>query len=636
MSYSSPPSVSTYLSPSVQHLLVESRKDHLTYSSEKSFVTARLTLDWNCISSFLGSLPGEDVDQQVYVSLCQKLWPIFIECGRKLQKFRCLPKDLCQWTNCASNIEECFTEMQMDCCSITPMKVSLILSSIFENALGNVVYLLKNKSVPFLLRDLLASCELKNIFGRLPMIVAQTMLGTPIALNIRNICWHGFPAPQEIHADIAASLIVLITSFGEILQSVNLIHFPCRPKIDKNVWARFVLHLKSNQVPQLNELENVVLSFIKECTIIPKTHQFYWMCSFKYLCSEEHGNCLVLLLPALEHTLRCAFCSVNECPSRMLVAEQHTLYTTMDEILAQHFMGSEEIVQDNKLPSVLGERIMEMLMDMFNNIGGPRLRDKLSHGECDLKEIPAIVANHMFCVSLLVLLKLESHDKPDLISHLKCFEETYSAKFHSVSILKARIAIVLEKLNTIDTFSILTHSLNFNPHVIQMQSDLLSYSSKFHKVCPDDILGCINLYLNEPLTTVYRSKSDLSSITFLKNMVSALEQTCDNSHTALKACEAGLGQHALRSRKRASYSRMIEFIPSLQLVVKCIVLLGLIQLLSLPQQIIGSRFSRSILQYTDNIASLSSPDKSRWVEIRDKTDMFCKEFIDALKAPKGL
>lgn len=51
---------------------------------------------------------------------------------------------------------------------------------------------------------------------------------------------------------------------------------------------------------------------------------------------------------------------------------------------------------------VLGEGLLMMLLDLTASMSGPRLRDKLSHGECDLANVPGWFANHVLALALAV------------------------------------------------------------------------------------------------------------------------------------------------------------------------------------------------------------------------------------------
>lgn len=335
--------------------------------------------------------------------------------------------------------------------------------------------------------------------------------------------------------------------------------------------------------PQLKCYHSEITEMLESSDSIPKTHLSYWTLSLNFLCSESYGECLLLLLPALEHCLRCAYCSVNECPKRMLVAEQHVLYTTMDEILDQYYKTSESVKIENRLPSLLGNKLMDMLMDLLSSFGGPRIRDKLSHGECNLEEIPAVVANHVFCVSLSVLLKLGYTKKIGIMSSLTEVEEDYTAKFHSISLLKSEAITVIEKLAAFH--------VHFKPglissQVLDFQASVSSHILQFHNFPKNsNVRSLIEFCLKQPIVTLFRNSSDLALVSTLRKIIIALHQACKNCLAALRNRQNSLTQYTLRSRQRTSYFRMLEFMPSFHLIVECLVLVILVQLLILPQMI---------------------------------------------------
>ncbi|KAK3915637.1 Endoplasmic reticulum membrane-associated RNA degradation protein [Frankliniella fusca] len=573
----------SYLSSSIKFILGDARPN-LTSTESKHFVTQRLTFDWNyilCHSDFSADIDFNENDRSIW----PKLWAVFIDCGCKLQECKSTPIEFWLWTNCVEELQGCYAQLQRADSSIIPLKSALLLTSIFENALGNV-YQLGNWNVPFLLKDLLASEDLLDTFGKLPMFIAKSLLGTPLAFNIRNVCWHGFPAPEEIHPDIAAALLVLITSFGEILCSSQITACPPRPRMDAVTWNSFLPSLTSTGFPNLLDYTDKVREVITTSNFIPKTHISYWIHAFNSLCLGKHGECIMLLLPALEHTLRCVFCSVNCCPHRVLVAEQHTLYTTMDEILDQFFVNSEGVQEKNELPSLFGKKVMEMLVDVLHNFEGPRLRDKLSHGECHLNQIPLVVSNHMFCVAMLVLLKLESTKNMELENALRSVEETFSPKFHSISLLKSQTRTVFKKIQTIcttfDSNNFEGVNILVTDEILKLLSTVLRFSKSLEK-CSDDIEEHIHFYLKNHIETLYRTKSDMSLIGSLRKIISALEKACDNCTSTLNYRQYCLNQHVLRSRQRATFFRILEFVPSFQIVLNCILLIVMIQLHTLQE-----------------------------------------------------
>lgn len=101
-----------------------------------------------------------------------------------------------QWTSSPELFPEIFDaleSLQSPAISLSLMK----LTSCLERSLGDV-FLLVGKECPFLLRDLLASAELAQVFGQSVMNVLTVFIGSPRGLNLRNVLWHGFAAPQEV------------------------------------------------------------------------------------------------------------------------------------------------------------------------------------------------------------------------------------------------------------------------------------------------------------------------------------------------------------------------------------------------------------------------------------------------------
>lgn len=153
------------------------------------------------------------------------------------------------------------------------------------------------------------------------------------------------------------------------------------------------------------------------------------------------GMSVTVLLPMLECSLRCLFALANNTSYRVLTAENSTLYTTLDEILDSTVSGenpendfgsdlqrdNEQVLRSvysencsdpshqlptnviadplhyNKLLFVIGDKINEALHDVLNFVQGPRVRDRVSHGEIKLGEVPQSIAYHVFSLCLLVL-----------------------------------------------------------------------------------------------------------------------------------------------------------------------------------------------------------------------------------------
>ena len=103
-----------------------------------------------------------------------------------------------QWTGCSERFIKCLSLLK----SSNPadhILCLLLLTSSLEHALGDV-YLSFSGSAhcPSLLKDLLATSELKDVFGETVMRLLFILIGPPSSLNLRNVLWHGFVAPGEV------------------------------------------------------------------------------------------------------------------------------------------------------------------------------------------------------------------------------------------------------------------------------------------------------------------------------------------------------------------------------------------------------------------------------------------------------
>ncbi|XP_059971285.1 endoplasmic reticulum membrane-associated RNA degradation protein isoform X13 [Mesoplodon densirostris] len=342
-----------------------------------------------------------------------------------------------QWTG----VPELFREMFDALGSLQSLAISLSLmklTSCLERALADV-YLLIGKECPFLLRDLIASEELAQVFGQSVMDVLKVFVGSPCGLNLRNVLWHGFAAPQEIPPKYCSMMILLTAGLGQLLKGYlqqtkrTLAH---RPFIILTSLEDLIVF------PDVTyEVLSVLEEVIKKSTFILKIMLPYWEVALINFKSHRFADCAILLLVQLETGLRKVFATVNKCPKRLLTAESTALYTTFDEILAKHLNDGKI----NQLPLFLGEPAMEFLWDFLNHQEGPRLRDRLSHGEISLPEFPKEAANQLLAFSFVLLLRFIDEDllsvfkEKAAVRALVSIAEAYSARCHPVSQLKKQV-----------------------------------------------------------------------------------------------------------------------------------------------------------------------------------------------------
>ncbi|XP_059257451.1 endoplasmic reticulum membrane-associated RNA degradation protein isoform X5 [Mustela nigripes] len=342
-----------------------------------------------------------------------------------------------QWTAFPELFPEIFAaleSLQGPAISLGLMKLTACL----ERALGDVLVLL-GKDCPFLLRDLLASEELAEVFGRPVMDVLKVFVGSPSGLNLRNVLWHGFASPHEIPPKYCSMMVLLTAGLGQLLKTylkqtkLVLAHRPSVALANLEEAAVF-----PDVTPAvLGLLEDVM----RNSAFIRKVMMPYWEAALLGFRSHRFADCAMLLLTQLEAGLRSVFATVNQCPRRLLTAESTALYTTFDEILAKDLNDGKI----NQLPLFLGEPAMEFLWDFLNHQEGPRIRDRLSHGEINLSEFPKEVANQLLAFSGVLLLRFVDEDlsaafkEEAAIGSLAALADGYSAHFHPVSQLKKQV-----------------------------------------------------------------------------------------------------------------------------------------------------------------------------------------------------
>nr|XP_058939338.1 endoplasmic reticulum membrane-associated RNA degradation protein isoform X4 [Kogia breviceps] len=563
--------ITTCLSPSVYDMICKLGFEARENCDISSIVTQNGEVCWTTITDcvvYTESAQGLDYEGSVRLlgPVCQAVHFHLSSLTKGQFETRYSPG--LQWTG----VPELFPEMFDALGSLQSLAISLSLmklTSCLERALADV-YLLIGKECPFLLRDLIASGELAQVFGQSVMDVLKVFVGSPCGLNLRNVLWHGFAAPQEIPPKYCSMMILLTAGLGQLLKGYlqrtkfTLAH---RPFITLTSLEDLIVF------PDVTyEVLSVLEEVMKKSTFILKIMLPYWEVALISFKSHRFADCAILLLVQLETGLRKVFATVNRCPKRLLTAESTALYTTFDEILAKHLNDGKI----NQLPLFLGEPAMEFLWDFLNHQEGPRLRDRLSHGEISLPEFPKEAANQLLAFSFVLLLRFIDEDLLSVFKQEKAavralvsIAEAYSARCHPVSQLKKQ---VLSCERSIRVWPLLPlpegsereaqrsegnseinacHSL-----ITEVVAELCHHVPETHHVPHDsEHLPPENIKL-------------LSSMLYLILLLIALELV--NIHVVL-------------GKNTSEYQQYL-------------------------------RFLKSVLQYTENLAAYTSQDKNKWDE----------------------
>ncbi|XP_029450072.1 endoplasmic reticulum membrane-associated RNA degradation protein isoform X2 [Rhinatrema bivittatum] len=629
----------TCLSPAVHNMICNLGFENDVSHNINSIVSGEHEVCWSTVTNhvhYAESGEGHDVD---YIGSVRSLGPL---CKAVHLHLLALSKEqfeenyglFFQWTNNAELFLETFDvlkNLQAAAIALSLMK----LTSCLEQALGNV-YLLIGKECPFLLRDLLSSMELTTVFGQSVMDVLKVFLGSPKSLNLRNILWHGFASPQEIPSKYCSMLLLLTAGLGQLLKTyllkmnTTLVHRPC---------ITFTNLKELNVFPDVTrETLSVIEELVEVSNFIIKPMLPFWRTLVAAFKECRYADCVILTLSQLETGLRLVFTRVNKCPSRLFTAE----------ILAKHLSDGEL----NQLPLTLGEPAMEFLLDFLNYQEGPRVRDHLSHGEININVFPKEVANQILAFSIVLLHRFLGNEHTVLkenavIRPLINCASCYRSQFHPVARLGIQVLDCVKSIKKwpqlpvppVEQMRELTGSTGAvaPDAVIPEMSEVLSLL--LHHMPPDyyNLEDMGNGFLTDkwlllltdlcsmPMRTLYCPRPVLEAAAVLRKITTQCHLVSEQVIASARLRYTQWVDKALRSRQRHNYIRMVKSITFLSPMLRLLLMMVALNRINLYhvckkttsecQQYL--KYLKSILQYTENLATYTSPEKNKWDETLD-------------------
>ncbi|KAM7349402.1 uncharacterized protein ACRADG_008383 [Cochliomyia hominivorax] len=308
----------------------------------------------------------------------------------------------------------------------------LLLTSILANALTNVhlSYQTTGKHAPHLLKDLINSKEIIQVFGLDMVLFLKALMGSPNSINLRNIVWHGFPKPSDIPNYYVSVITITIHTLGSILERKNF-KIQERPQIQT-----FENHIEN--ITKDFEFKFIDLKLIQEqIENLNTDYKEYWLKLLSYYRTEKYKEFIILALTQLELLLRLHFGQVNNFD---VTAKLDEYYITMDSIFEPYLINNEGFVSaDNKLLDFKNssfESCFHLLYDLCIAPNGCRLRDKVSHGEVYLEALN----NSKLCYIILnIFLCLLFPQDVNLFIN-------YRSKLHLNSVCKVNLKKSYEKL----------------------------------------------------------------------------------------------------------------------------------------------------------------------------------------------
>ncbi|RHZ77760.1 hypothetical protein Glove_173g10 [Diversispora epigaea] len=392
-----------------EELSVESNyvKDYKELFCEKGFLT----------QNAIGSLLDTFVKASVKIKLLAKMATFFFDSKIfTLKDFSDLYKEEISWSGYFDVFDKIF-ELYFEQDFYT---VLLLGTSSLERILGCIIFTIHKETflIPNLIRDLLISPPLVQALGKDIIFYLRCLIGPPSSMNLRNVLWHGFICSKEflpIPAKWYSALIIItIMSICHKVRKEGGIDSLTRRK-GANLEGFYNLPFKSDNFRDDDDncdkkkFENIYESCMYEqafppllshCKIVnlvlqnffilPSTHST-WSRSLYFLSKNQYLLFHILSLPLFECCLRRIFICVNKG------VQEHRMNTvvgqyflTLDVISEKNiscaYFGEKESVgknPENLIYDEFGGGAMDLILDLFIHFDGPRLRDRIAHGEAN-------------------------------------------------------------------------------------------------------------------------------------------------------------------------------------------------------------------------------------------------------------
>lgn len=300
----------------------------------------------------------------------------------------------------------------------------LTLYSIFERSLGDLLFsLVPTRPVPFLLRDLLNESALDNFLGKQTMEFLKLLLCGPKSLNLRNLAWHGFLNPDQYPDRLAYFLIALVVFIDSKLTSVSITErarFNLTNVRPLEVNRENVLRFKLAKRDEYQEA-------INKSVLIDESRRDLWRKAVVELDNDADAYArMIILLPEIEHVMRKLYARAHEIETNSCqIAFTDEFYLTMDDLM-------NSSTENRLVSSLLDPTLVVVMLDLFNYVDGPRIRDRLSHGEINNNKSANIIDSYFVDLLVIVAICLVSlPHRPRLIDSL-----SYEPNFHPIAVLR--------------------------------------------------------------------------------------------------------------------------------------------------------------------------------------------------------
>ncbi|RDD47468.1 Endoplasmic reticulum membrane-associated RNA degradation protein [Trichoplax sp. H2] len=490
---------------------------------------------------------------------------------------------------------------------------------------------------PRFLRDLLRSSQLTELFEPTAISCFYLLIGSPQGLNLRNLTWHGFIRPKEIPKQCLTLLIVMTASLKGALKDQQFVieHLPLIDLHQMKVDYGF---------PVVTSQDCISLKKLFQLTsIIPRSRVQIWVTSINHFLSERYLDCLTLLLPQFEHSLRILFAGVNHCQHRIITAENSMLFTTLTEILAAKLPTGGI----NCLCQELSDNYLVLLMDLLMYPEGLRLRDRISHADVVPESLTKDTASVVLIAVFLICYKYCATCGPDevYVEKFVSIYNTYESKHHPYLLIKEEIKGIVARMKLAHSLTLKVESYNNYNVAIVNEAERINFNkfddghnnlkmSFLHQLCHsinlcidkdksmlseifDRLLDQTAYQLSKsPPNPLFRSRQEQQIAKLLRAITMQTRSIINNVLSAHSAMSTLWSTGQMRSRKRINFQKFCEYLP----VILCYVCVILLYVSTEWNQLnfTANRFEKlciqlkAILCICENTASSTEYKKSQW------------------------
>lgn len=407
------------------------------------------------------------------------------------------------------------------------------------------------------LKDNLQSDKVRCILGNDMVLVLQCLLGCVKGFNLKNLTWHGFISPSNIPQELCSLLFCSVLTISSRLSN----------NVFKARTSAFI-----PEIPNLSVIPGIPFStcesILENSALIHPNQKKLWLIFLQNSKgSPPCGDTPMLVsinVVLLQHCLRRLWVVASDSDVTRCSAQNTKFYITLDEIFSpvipsdvarpgasyysSMYSKNQSDVSENVLIPILGSGTFYALLDLFVHGEGLRLRDKLSHCECDTVNLT--VARHLFHLTFSILARFCDKAVQKPCNDLACYYDSYHHRFHPFSMM-------LEIIKNIETTAekltgFIQEVVNFG-----IEEKKVGFVEKLHEV----INSLQKVSVSQPQVPLFIGLAKAKYFSLLLEILKKIN-TFSSELAIVAATKFELFKdRKLRSRQRQNFSTLIGALP---------------------------------------------------------------------------